>query len=179
MRRATGRHNQSAGDVYAEHPAIPVPAARLQGARRAERVIFLAILLLAPVVVALVLAVPAQPYWDQPDQRAVITAGVPAGTLTEGKVTCDASRFTVRGPAGRTGSFRDCDDERAIGDEVVLRWRSDTSTEVRVDVLTAGRIALIGALVAVACALIGAVVLRGEQRRRERSAFPTYRTRQG
>jgi hypothetical protein len=179
MRRGTGRHGRSADDVYAEHPGVPAPPARLRSAERAERVLFLAALVVVPLLVMVFLAAPAAPYWDQPDQQGVVTAAVPAGAISEGRTRCEASRYTVRGPVGRTGSFRACADARSVGDEVTVRWRSDTSDHVRVDVLTPGRIGVIGALVALACAVVGAVALYAEQRRRQRRAFPTYRTRRG
>ena len=180
MGRAAGRHEPAAGDVYTEHPGVVVPRqSRWEADWRAHRAVSAVVLLLTPVVLVLVLAVPAAPYWDQPDQQATITAAVPDGTLARGKSTCDAGRFTVQGPDGRIGDFTDCSDERRVGDRVTVRWRSATSSAVAVDVLSEAEVVLIGVLAAVACAAVGVVGARSERRRHEQLASPTFRTRGG
>ena len=178
MRRATGRHDQSASDVYVEHRGVFVPdQSREERWNRANRAIGVVAVFLAPVLLVLVLVAEAAPYWDQPEQSVVVTAAVPDGTVTSGKVTCDASRFTVSGPAGRTGSFRACTDERRIGDQLSARWRSTTSSQVGVDVLSWPQVLGIGALGLFIATAVGVVTSWSERRRRARLAQPTFRTR--
>ena len=178
MRRATGRHNQSAGDVYAEHQGVFVPdQSREERWNRANRAIAIIAVLLMPVVLVLALVAEAGPYWDQPEQSVVVTAAVPDGTITSGKVTCDASRFTVTEPAGRTGSFRACADERWIGDQLTARWRSSTSSQVAVDVLSWTQVLVIGALGLLVATAVGVGASWSVRRRRARLASPKFRTR--
>ena len=179
MRRATGRHNRAVGDVYTEHPGVPPSPGSSRADRRARRVITVVLVVLMPLLFVGILVAEAAPYWDQPEQRASITSAVPDGTLTEGKVTCEASRFTVRGPAGRTGDFRDCTDERQVGEQVLARWRSATSSDVGIDVLTRVQVLGVGLLAEVVCVVAALVGSPSERRRRERQASPTFRTRGG
>ena len=179
MRRATGRHNRSASDVYTEHAGVAPSPESLREGRRAERVLRAVLVVVLPLVLVGILTAEAAPYWDQPEQVAAITAATPDGTITERKVTCDASRFTVQGADGRTGNFRACADERTIGGEVHVRWRSATSGDVGVDVLTWAQVLGIGVLALLGCAVAALIGARSDRRRRERQASPTFRTRGG
>ena len=133
--------------------------------------------LLVPPFVMLVVAGPDIPYWDEPDQQVTVTASVPAGTLSKNKAFCDADRFSVVGAGGRTGHFRDCADEHAVGDRLTVRWLSPTSAEVGVDVWTLPEALTVAAGGVAVFGLVSVLDLRAERRRAQRAASPTFRTR--